>query len=86
MSSLFGNDGVIYETVEVFNLPGDVRYYRCRRALLEIKTPFKLRNRVAGGGFYPESKQGNNRINHIPPAYYNQAFVEHNNKRQIAWT
>lgn len=66
-------DGVIYETLEVFELPGGVRYYRCRRALLEIKTPYKLRNRQPGGGFYPESTQGNGRVNHIPPSYYRQA-------------
>lgn len=65
-------DGVVYETLEVFELPDGVLYYRCRRALLEIKTPFKLRNRQIGGSFYPESTQGNGRVNHIPPAYYDQ--------------
>ena len=31
-------------------------YYRCRRSLIEIKTPWKLRLRPVGGEFYPASR------------------------------
>lgn len=66
-------DGVVYETVEARKLDNEGgMYYRCRRSLLEIKTPWKLRNRQEGGDFYPLCHQKNGRHNHIPCSYYDQ--------------
>ena len=66
-------DGVLYETVDARPIEnGGGMYYRCRRSLVEIKTPWKLRNRVAGAEFYPPCHQRNGRQNCIPCAYYDQ--------------
>ena len=66
-------DGMVYETVEAKTLDNDGgMYYRCRRSLLEIKTPWKLRNRAPGGDFYPLCHQKNGRHNCIPCSYYDQ--------------
>lgn len=53
---------------------GGGTYYRCRRSLLEIKTPYKLRNRMHGGDFYPSHRQRNGQKNHIPGSYYDQVM------------
>lgn len=67
-------DGVLYETVEAVPTGGEQggMYYRCRRSLIEIKTPYKLRTRAAGGDFYPLCHQRNGRANCIPMSYYDQ--------------
>ena len=67
-------DGVVYETVDACPLEGGGMYYRCRRSLLEIKTPWKLRGRNPGGDFYPPCHQKNGRHNSIPCAYYDQVM------------
>jgi hypothetical protein len=66
-------DGVLYETVDACTIEnGGGMYYRCRRSLVEIKTPWKLRNRAASGDFYPSCHQKNGRLNCIPCSYYDQ--------------
>jgi hypothetical protein len=67
-------DGIVYETIEVLDMdPGrEAFYYRCRRSLVEIKTPYKLRMRPVGGEFYPLCRQQNGRRTHIPCSYYDQ--------------
>lgn len=66
-------DGVVYETVEARPIEKNGgMYYRCRRSLLEIKTPWKLRNRPTGADFYPPCHQKNGRQNCIPCPYYDQ--------------
>ena len=67
-------DGVVYETIEVLDMDrgGKALYYRCRRSLVEIKTPYKLRTRQSGGEFYPSYRQRNGRKTNIPCAYYDQ--------------
>ena len=60
-----------YETLEAFPTGGGT-YYRCRRSLVEIKTPWKLRNRQNGADFYPLCHQRNGRANCIPFSYYDQ--------------
>jgi hypothetical protein len=64
-------DGILYETVEARPAAAAVRY-RCRRSLIEIKTPYKLRGRPAGGEFYPPCQQKNGRQNCIPCSYFDQ--------------
>ena len=63
-------DGVLYETVEARPIEHGGVYYRCRRSLIEIKTPWKLRTRAPGADFYPPCHQKNGRYNAIPCSYY----------------
>lgn len=68
-------DGVVYETLDSYPMPapgGGATFYRCRRSLLEIKTPFKLRKRERGGDFYPRHRQRNGVTNCVPGSYYDQ--------------
>lgn len=54
------SDGVVYECLEARPVgESGGMYYRCRRSLLEIKTPWKLRTRVPGGDFYTGSMNTN---------------------------
>ena len=70
---LLGCDGVVYETLESQKVAnGQGILFRCRRSLLEIKTPFKLRNRTHGGEFYSVVRQSNGKKNRIPSSYYDQ--------------
>ena len=63
--------GVIYETVGMTEENG-VTVFHCLRSLIEIKTPWKLRNRAVGEDFYPITRQLNNRVTPIPGSYYDQ--------------
>lgn len=63
---------MLYETVEAHPIEPSGVYYRCRRSLIEIKTPWKLRARAAGTDFYPLCHQKNGRCNPIPCSYYDQ--------------
>jgi hypothetical protein len=65
-------DGVLYETIDVLDMGANSQYFRCRRSLIEIKTPYKLRNRPNGGEFYSSFRQRNGRKTSIPCAYYDQ--------------
>lgn len=66
-------DGVCYVCVDAHPLPdGTGVFYRCERWLIEIKTPYKLRNRAHGGEFYPMHRQRNGLRCAIPGAYFDQ--------------
>lgn len=68
-------DGICYETLDAIPVAsGGGTYYRCRRSLLEIKTPYKLRTRLHGGDFYPPHRQRNGQKNNIPGSYYDQVM------------
>lgn len=70
-------DGICYETLDAIPVPpshGGGTYYRCRRSLLEIKTPYKLRVRQRGGDFYPMHRQRNGLRNCVPGSYYDQVM------------
>jgi hypothetical protein len=67
-------DGVLYETIAVLEMGEGLQaqYFRCRRSLIEIKTPYKLRTRDLGAEFYASYRQRNGRNTRIPCAYYDQ--------------
>lgn len=61
-------DGVIYECLDI--LPDGS--YLCRRSLLEIKTPWKLRARTIGQPFYGTYIQKNGITSGVPCSYFDQ--------------
>ena len=65
---------MLYETIAVLEMGEGLhaQYFRCRRSLIEIKTPYKLRTRELGTDFYTSYRQRNGRNTNIPCAYYDQ--------------
>ena len=75
-------DGILYETLAV---SPDGGTYACRRSLIEIKTPWKLRQRPTGGEFYPYSRQSNGRRVRIPSYYYDRVWPFQRCCDRIGW-
>lgn len=61
-------DGVYYEVVTAATADA----FLCRRVLIEIKTPWKLRNRKTGEKFYPQETHCSGVVNTVPATYYAQ--------------
>ena len=62
-------DGILYECVDAFD---DGNALLCRRILIEIKTPYKLRTRKCGGDFYPMETMLHGVHIKIPGSYWDQ--------------
>lgn len=67
-------DGIVYQVESVVEANSDYEVLQCSRCLLEIKTPWKVRDRKPGEPFYPhiEVPQGSGRWGACPEYYMDQ--------------
>jgi hypothetical protein len=67
-------DGIVYQIECIEEANGQYEVLRCSRCLLEIKTPWKVRNRKPGDDFYPhiEVPLGSGRRGACPEYYMDQ--------------